>query len=112
MCKPGSIRPHQKVEAQIYALSKEEGGRHKPFVTNFMPVMFSLTWDMACRVVLPANKEMVMPGEDTSLTLVLRQPMVLEKGQRFTLRDGNRTIGTGLVTDVLELTSADNVNWG
>ncbi|XP_043914466.1 elongation factor Tu, mitochondrial isoform X2 [Protopterus annectens] len=112
MCKPGSIRPHQKVEAQVYVLSKEEGGRHKPFVTNFMPVMFSLTWDMACRVALPASKEMVMPGEDTSLTLTLRQPMVLEKGQRFTLRDGNRTIGTGLVTGVLEVSSEDNVNWG
>ncbi|KAI1884749.1 hypothetical protein AGOR_G00229710 [Albula goreensis] len=95
MSKPSSIQPHQKVQAQVYILSKEEGGRHKPFVTNFMPVMFSLTWDMACRVTLPGDKEMVMPGEDTSLTLQLRQPMVLEKGQRFTLRDGNRTIGTG-----------------
>ncbi|XP_030065291.1 elongation factor Tu, mitochondrial isoform X2 [Microcaecilia unicolor] len=112
MCKPGSIKPHQKIEAQVYILSKEEGGRHKPFVSYFMPVMFSLTWDMACRVVLPANKEMVMPGEDTSLTLILRQPMVLEKGQRFTLRDGNRTIGTGLVTDILEMTPDDQSKWG
>ncbi|XP_061606019.1 elongation factor Tu, mitochondrial [Phyllopteryx taeniolatus] len=107
MCKPGSIKPHQKVNAQVYVLSKEEGGRHKPFVTNFMPVVFSLTWDMACRVTLPSGKEMVMPGEDTSLTLTLRQPMVLEKGQRFTLRDGNRTIGTGLVTDILTMTDED-----
>uniref|UniRef100_A0A3Q2TPY7 Elongation factor Tu, mitochondrial n=1 Tax=Fundulus heteroclitus TaxID=8078 RepID=A0A3Q2TPY7_FUNHE len=112
MCKPGSIMPHQKVKAQVYVLSKEEGGRHKPFVTNFMPVMFSLTWDMACRVTLPADKEMVMPGEDTSLTLTLRQPMVLEKGQRFTLRDGNKTIGTGLVTDILTATDEDQCNWG
>lgn len=112
MCKPGSIKPHQKVKAQVYVLSKEEGGRHKPFVSNFMPVMFSLTWDMACRVTLPADKEMVMPGEDTSLTLTLRQPMVLEKGQRFTLRDGNRTIGTGLVTDILTATEEDQSNWG
>ncbi|XP_078508392.1 elongation factor Tu, mitochondrial [Lissotriton helveticus] len=111
MCKPGSIKPHQKVEAQVYILSKEEGGRHKPFVTNFMPVMFSLTWDMACRVVLPSNKELVMPGEDTSLILTLRQPMVLEKGQRFTLRDGNRTIGTGLVTNVLETKPEDVAVW-
>ncbi|XP_069782996.1 elongation factor Tu, mitochondrial [Narcine bancroftii] len=111
LCRPGTIRPHQKVEAQVYVLSKEEGGRHKPFVTNFMPVMFSLTWDMACRVQLPQGKELVMPGEDTSLTLTLRQPMVLEKGQRFTLRDGNRTIGTGLVTDVLQSTP-EPINWG
>ncbi|XP_033998556.1 elongation factor Tu, mitochondrial [Trematomus bernacchii] len=112
MCKPGSIMPHRKIQAQVYILSKEEGGRHKPFVTNFMPLMFSLTWDMACRVTLPVDKEMVMPGEDTSLTLTLRQPMVLEKGQRFTLRDGNKTIGTGLVTDILAVTDEDIYNWG
>ncbi|XP_077411976.1 elongation factor Tu, mitochondrial [Vanacampus margaritifer] len=108
MCKPGAIKPHQKVKAQVYVLSKEEGGRHKPFVTTFQPVMFSLTWDMACRVTLPPEKEMVMPGEDTSLTLTLRQPMVLEKGQRFTLRDGNKTIGTGLVTDILTMAEEDH----
>ncbi|CAK6963254.1 elongation factor Tu%2C mitochondrial [Scomber scombrus] len=113
MCKPGSILPHQKVKAQVYVLSKEEGGRHKPFVSNFMPVMFSLTWDMACKITLPEDKEMVMPGEDTSLMLTLRQPMVLEKGQRFTLRDGNRTIGTGLVTDIMTMTDDDvSSNWG
>ncbi|XP_036943728.1 elongation factor Tu, mitochondrial [Acanthopagrus latus] len=110
MCKPGSIKPHLKVQAQVYVLSKEEGGRHKPFVSNFMPVMFSLTWDMTCRITLPADKEMVMPGEDTSLTLTLRQPMVLEKGQRFTLRDGNKTIGTGLVTDILTATDDEKPN--
>uniref|UniRef100_F6TZA4 Elongation factor Tu n=2 Tax=Ornithorhynchus anatinus TaxID=9258 RepID=F6TZA4_ORNAN len=113
MAKPGSIQPHQKVEAQVYVLSKEEGGRHKPFVSHFMPVMFSLTWDMACRVILPPQKEMAMPGEDVSLTLVLRQPMILEKGQRFTLRDGNRTIGTGLVTGTPALTEEDKLyKWG
>ncbi|KAK9534860.1 hypothetical protein VZT92_007280 [Zoarces viviparus] len=112
MCKPGSIMPYQTIKAQVYVLSKEEGGRHKPFVTNFMPVMFSLTWDMACRVTLPDDKEMVMPGEDTSLTLTLRQPMVLEKGQRFTLRDGNKTIGTGLVTEILAAKDEDQSNWG
>uniref|UniRef100_A0A8C9E191 Elongation factor Tu n=2 Tax=Phocoenidae TaxID=9740 RepID=A0A8C9E191_PHOSS len=112
MAKPGSIQPHQKVEAQVYILSKEEGGRHKPFVSHFMPVMFSLTWDMACRVVLPPGKELAMPGEDLKLTLILRQPMILEKGHRFTLRDGNRTIGTGLVTDTPAMTEADkNIKW-
>ncbi|XP_059204853.1 elongation factor Tu, mitochondrial [Centropristis striata] len=112
MCKPGAIQPHQKIKAQVYILSKEEGGRHKPFVSNFMPVMFSLTWDMSCRITLPEGKEMVMPGEDTSLTLLLRNPMVLEKGQRFTLRDGGKTIGTGLVTDTLPTTDQDQTNWG
>nr|DBA19107.1 TPA: hypothetical protein GDO54_014977 [Pyxicephalus adspersus] len=111
MCKPGSIKPHQKVQAQVYILSKEEGGRHKPFVSNFLPVMFSLTWDMAVRVTLPEGKEMVMPGEDTSLIMTLRQPMVLEKGQRFTLRDGNKTIGTGIVTDILEIKPGDEEGW-
>nr|XP_033801283.1 elongation factor Tu, mitochondrial [Geotrypetes seraphini] len=111
MCKPGSIKPHQKIEAQVYVLSKAEGGRHTPFVSTFMPIMFSLTWDMNCRITLPASKEMVMPGEDTPLTLILRQPMVIEKGQRFTLRDGNRTIGTGLVTNILEMTPDDQAKW-
>ncbi|XP_029396052.1 elongation factor Tu, mitochondrial isoform X2 [Mus pahari] len=112
MVKPGSIQPHQKVEAQVYILSKEEGGRHKPFVSHFMPVMFSLTWDMACRVILPPGKELAMPGEDLKLSLILRQPMILEKGQRFTLRDGNKTIGTGLVTDVPAMTEEDkNIKW-
>uniref|UniRef100_A0A4X1UEZ1 Elongation factor Tu, mitochondrial n=1 Tax=Sus scrofa TaxID=9823 RepID=A0A4X1UEZ1_PIG len=112
MAKPGSIQTHQKVEAQVYILSKEEGGRHKPFVSHFMPVMFSLTWDMACRIILPQGKELAMPGEDLKLTLILRQPMILEKGQRFTLRDGNRTIGTGLVTDTPAMTEEDkNIKW-
>ncbi|XP_055417847.1 elongation factor Tu, mitochondrial [Bubalus kerabau] len=112
MAKPGSIQPHQKVEAQVYILSKEEGGRHKPFVSHFMPVMFSLTWDMACRIILPPGKELAMPGEDLKLTLILRQPMILEKGQRFTLRDGNRTIGTGLVIDTPAMTEEDkNIKW-
>uniref|UniRef100_A0A4W2BSX9 Elongation factor Tu, mitochondrial n=1 Tax=Bos indicus x Bos taurus TaxID=30522 RepID=A0A4W2BSX9_BOBOX len=112
MAKPGSIQPHQKVEAQVYILTKEEGGRHKPFVSHFMPVMFSLTWDMACRIILPPGKELAMPGEDLKLTLILRQPMILEKGQRFTLRDGNRTIGTGLVTDTPAMTEEDkNIKW-
>ncbi|XP_016086961.1 elongation factor Tu, mitochondrial-like, partial [Sinocyclocheilus grahami] len=112
MCKPGSIQPHQKVKAQVYLLSKEEGGRHKPFCTNFMPIMFSHTWDMACIVELLPGKEMVMPGEDTSLILALRQPMALDRGQRFTLRDGNQTIGTGLVTEILPVTEDDKYNWG
>ncbi|XP_050190551.1 elongation factor Tu, mitochondrial, partial [Myiozetetes cayanensis] len=113
LAQPGTLRPQQKVEAQVYVLSPQEGGRHKPFVSNFTPVMFSYTWDIACRVILPPNKELVMPGEDTALSLLLRQPMVLELGQRFTLRDGSRTIGTGVVSKVLPLEAADkDVSWG
>ncbi|XP_059955826.1 elongation factor Tu, mitochondrial-like [Mesoplodon densirostris] len=112
MAKPGSIQPHQKVETQVYILSKEEGGRHKPFVSHFMPVMFSLTWDMACRIVLPPGKELAMPGEDLKLTLILRQPMILENGHHFTLQDGNQTIGTSLVTDTPAMTEEDrNIKW-
>ncbi|XP_032098967.1 elongation factor Tu, mitochondrial isoform X2 [Sapajus apella] len=112
MVKPGSVQACPKVEAQVYILSKEEGGRHKPFVSHYMPIMFSMTWDMACRVILPPGKELAMPGEDLKLNLILRQPMILEKGQRFTLRDGNRTIGTGLVTDTPAMTEEEkNIKW-
>ncbi|NXV57917.1 EFTU factor, partial [Molothrus ater] len=111
--QPGTLQPQQKVEAQVYVLSPQEGGRHKPFVSHYAPVMFSHTWDIACRVLLPPGKDLVMPGEDAALTLLLRQPMVLEQGQRFTLRDGARTIGTGVVAKVLPMTEADKeLSWG
>ncbi|TRY97325.1 hypothetical protein DNTS_020609 [Danionella cerebrum] len=103
MVKPGSVQPHQKIRAQVYILSKEEGGRHKPFFPNFIPTMFSLTWNMNVKVDALHGKEMVMPGEDVSIDLVLRVPMVLDEGQRFTLRDGNQTIGTGIVTEILPM---------
>lgn len=113
MGQPGALRDHRKLQAQVYVLSAQEGGRHKPFVSHFSPVMFSYTWDIAARVLLPPGKELVMPGEDTSLQLLLRQPMVVEEGQRFTLRDGSRTIGTGVVTATLT-PSADEEEaaWG
>ncbi|KAM6992997.1 elongation factor Tu, mitochondrial-like [Passerculus sandwichensis] len=111
--QPGTLQPQQKVEAQVYVLSPQEGGRHKPFVSHYAPVMFSHTWDIACRVLLPPGKELVMPGEDATLTLLLRQPMVLEQGQRFTLRDGARTIGTGVVAQVLPMGDKDKeITWG
>ncbi|CAM9118403.1 unnamed protein product [Bubo scandiacus] len=110
---PGSLRAHRRVEAQVYILSAAEGGRHKPFVSHYSPVMFSHTWDITCRLLLPPGKELAMPGEDAALTLVLRQPMVLEPGQRFTLRDGSRTVGTGVVTRTLPPEPGDDViNWG
>ncbi|XP_070586423.1 elongation factor Tu, mitochondrial-like [Erythrolamprus reginae] len=108
MCKPGSVQPHQKVEAQVYILTKEEGGRQGSFVSKFMPIMFSLTWNMTCRIELPEEKEMVMPGENVSMNLILQYPMVLEHGQRFTLRDGSRTMGTGVVTKILPLAPGED----
>ncbi|KAM8794715.1 elongation factor Tu, mitochondrial, partial [Eudromia elegans] len=131
--RPGTLSTHRRVEAQVYILAPtraaatsplgpsmgctswppHEGGRHKPFVSHFAPVMFSHTWDIACRVLLPPGKAMVMPGEDARLQLLLRQPMVLEGGQRFTLRDGSRTIGTGVVTRPLPPEEGDeDVKWG
>ncbi|XP_017769014.1 PREDICTED: elongation factor Tu, mitochondrial [Nicrophorus vespilloides] len=100
MCKPGSVKANDHVEAQVYILSKEEGGRSKPFTSFVQMQMFSRTWDCAVQVLIP-GKEMVMPGEDSKLVLKMIRPMVLEKGQRFTLRDGVITLGTGVVTGVL-----------
>ncbi|XP_071848601.1 elongation factor Tu-like [Apostichopus japonicus] len=101
MCKPGTLDLHNHVEAQVYILAKDEGGRHKPFTSNFSPQMYSYTWDMAAKIELIGGKEMVMPGEDATLNLQLLKPMVCEKGQRFTLRDGKLTLGTGVITKIL-----------
>lgn len=100
MCKPGSMTAEDNFEAQIYVLTKEEGGRTKPLVPYMNLVMFSRTWDTAAQVLIP-GKEMIMPGEDAKFTLRLIRPMVLEQGTRFTLRDGVQTAGTGVVTKVL-----------
>lgn len=104
MCKPGTVKALDHFEAQVYILAKEEGGRAKPFMSFIQLQMFSRTWDCAVQVKIP-DKEMVMPGEDTKLFLSLLRPMVLEQGQRFTLRDGNLTLGTGVVTKALPLLS-------
>ncbi|XP_046468327.1 elongation factor Tu, mitochondrial [Neodiprion pinetum] len=100
LAKPGTVKAQDQVEAQIYVLSKEEGGRAKP-VLNFMQLqMFSKTWDCATQVQI-LEKDMVMPGEDTKLLLKLFKPMVCEQGQRFTIRDGIVTLGTGVITKIL-----------
>ncbi|KAG4077164.1 hypothetical protein HA402_016151 [Bradysia odoriphaga] len=106
MCKPGTCKANDQVEAQVYILNKEEGGRSKPFTSYFQMQMFSKTWDCAAQVQIP-GKEMVMPGEDAKLQLKLIKPMVLEEGQRFTLRDGHLTLGTGVVTKVLPALSEE-----
>ncbi|XP_012260730.1 elongation factor Tu, mitochondrial-like [Athalia rosae] len=100
LCKPGTVQPQDNIEAQVYILSKEEGGRSKPLLKYMQLQMFSRTWDCAAQVSIP-EKDMVMPGEDSKLNLKLLKPMVCEKGQRFTIRDGNMTLGTGVITNVL-----------
>ncbi|XP_068229000.1 elongation factor Tu, mitochondrial [Palaemon carinicauda] len=99
MAKPGTVHSHDNVDAQVYILTKEEGGRPKPFTSYIQMQLFSKTWDQTAQIIL-SDKEMVMPGEDAKLNLHLFKPMVLEKGQRFTLRDGAITVGTGVVTKV------------
>lgn len=100
MCKPGTARAEDHVETQVYLLKKEEGGRSKPFVPFMQVQMFSRTWDSAVQVNIP-DKEMIMPGEDAKIILKLIRPMVMEKGQRFTLRVASLTVGTGVITNVL-----------
>jgi len=102
LCAPGSIKAYKKIKAQVYILKKEEGGRHKPFVTNYTPQMFVRTCDVAAKISLPEGKEFVMPGEDSAFEMTLMHATPMEKGLRFTLREGGRTVGTGVVTDVLE----------
>jgi len=101
LCKPGTMKAYDQVEAQVYVLSKEEGGRSRPFTSHVQLQMFSKTWDCATQVILE-GKDMVMPGEDSKLKLKLNRPMVLEKGQRFTIRDGFTTLGTGVITGLLK----------
>lgn len=100
MAKPGTVKSFDHIESQVYILSKEEGGRPKPFTSYIQLQMFCRTWDCPAQVIVP-DKEMVMPGEDSRLILKMLRPMVLEEGQRFTLRDGSQTLGTGVVTKTL-----------
>ncbi|XP_045491695.1 elongation factor Tu, mitochondrial [Colias croceus] len=106
MAKPGTVKAHDNIEAAVYILSKEEGGRAKPFTSFIQLQMFSMTWDCATQVTIP-QKEMVMPGEDATLQLRLLKPMVCETGQRFTLRLGDITLGTGVVTKINKDLSED-----
>lgn len=102
LCAPGSAKSYKKCRAQVYILKKEEGGRHKPFVSNYTPQMYVRTGDVAATINLDEGKEFVMPGEDASFELTLFHSMPLEKGLRFTMREGSRTVGTGVVTECIE----------
>ena len=101
-CKPGSITPHTNFEAQVYILSKDEGGRHTPFFNNYRPQFYFRTTDVTGVVTLPDGKDMVMPGDNTDMTVELIQPIAMEEGLRFAIREGGRTVGAGRVTKILK----------
>jgi elongation factor Tu len=102
LSKPGSITPHTKFKAEVYVLSKEEGGRHTPFFNKYRPQFYFRTSDVTGDMTLPAGVEMVMPGDNVSIDVELQKPVAMEKGQRFAIREGGRTIGAGRVSDVLK----------
>jgi len=102
LAKPGSITPHVHFKAEVYVLSKEEGGRHTPFFTNYRPQFYFRTTDVTGTVTLPTGVEMVMPGDNVSVDVTVIAPVAMERGQRFAIREGGRTIGAGRVTEVLE----------
>jgi elongation factor Tu len=102
LCKPGSITPHTKFEAEVYVLTKEEGGRHTPFFNNYRPQFYVRTTDVTGSVILPEGREMVMPGDNVMLNVELIAPIALEEGTRFAIREGGRTVGAGVVTKIIE----------
>jgi len=102
LCKPGSITPHTEFTAEVYVLSKEEGGRHKPFFNGYKPQFYFKTTDVTGDITLPAGTEMVMPGDTINLNIKLIAPIALEDKQKFTIREGGRTVGAGVVTKILK----------
>src|SRR5262245_22368294 len=101
LAKPGSVKPHKKFKAEIYVLSKDEGGRHTPFFNNYRPQFYFRTTDVTGSVTLPAGVEMVMPGDNVSIEVELISPVAMEKTMRFAVREGGRTVGAGRVTDII-----------
>ncbi|GAA2512438.1 MULTISPECIES: elongation factor Tu [Kocuria] len=102
VCKPGSITPHTDFEANVYILSKEEGGRHNPFYSNYRPQFYFRTTDVTGVITLPEGTEMVMPGDNTEMTVELIQPIAMEEGLGFAIREGGRTVGSGRVTKIIK----------
>jgi len=102
VCKPGSVKPHSKFECEVYILSKEEGGRHTPFFSNYRPQFYFRTTDVTGSVDLPEGVEMVMPGDNIKMTVSLIAPIAMEEGLRFAIREGGRTVGAGVVSKVIE----------
>jgi elongation factor Tu len=102
IAKPGSVKPHKKFKCQVYVLSKDEGGRHSPFFTGYRPQFYFRTTDVTGIVALPEGREMVMPGDEVALTVELISPIAMEKEGRFSIREGGRTVGSGVVTEILD----------
>ncbi|MDA3042814.1 elongation factor Tu [Campylobacter sp. JMF_01 NE2] len=101
LCKPKSITPHTKFEGEVYILTKEEGGRHTPFFNNYRPQFYVRTTDVTGSITLPAGTEMVMPGDNVKITVELIAPVALEQGTRFAIREGGRTVGSGVVSNII-----------
>ena len=102
LCKPGSITPHTKYKAEVYVLKKEEGGRHTPFFTGYRPQFYFRTTDVTGVAKLPDGVEMVMPGDNVQMEIELIQPIAMDQGLRFAIREGGRTVGSGVVTEIIE----------
>ena len=102
VCKPGSITPHTNFEANVYVLTKNEGGRHKPFFSIYRPQFYFRTTDVTGTIELAAGTEMVMPGDNTVMTVELGKPIAMDEGLRFAIREGGRTVGAGRVTKILK----------
>ena len=102
ICKPNSIKPLTKFAGQVYVLSKEEGGRHTPFYNNYRPQFYFRTTDVTGIISLPAGTEMCMPGDNVDMDVELITPIAIEKGLRFAIREGGRTVGSGVVTEIYE----------
>ena len=102
LCKPGSVTPHTTFKASVYVLSKEEGGRHTPFFTNYRPQFYFRTTDVTGTIELPEGVEMVMPGDNVEMTVELIAPVALENGTKFSIREGGRTVGSGVVTEIVK----------
>ncbi|MBO9538798.1 MAG: elongation factor Tu, partial [Herbaspirillum sp.] len=102
LAKPGSIKPHKHFTGEIYVLSKDEGGRHTPFFNNYRPQFYFRTTDVTGAIELPKDKEMVMPGDNVSITVQLINPIAMEEGLRFAIREGGRTVGAGVVAKIFD----------
>ena len=102
LCKPGSITPHTKFRAQVYVLKKEEGGRHTPFFNGYRPQFYFRTTDVTGAIKLPEGQEMVMPGDNTNMEIDMHQPIAMDQGLRFAIREGGRTVGAGVVTEIIK----------
>ncbi|MGM9929904.1 MAG: elongation factor Tu, partial [Bacillus sp. (in: firmicutes)] len=102
LAKPGSITPHTKFQAEVYVLSKEEGGRHTPFFSNYRPQFYFRTTDVTGIIQLPEGVEMVMPGDNIEMTVELIAPIAIEEGTKFSIREGGRTVGAGVVASITE----------